>query len=144
MYRMWTLLFGLSVAPLLFAQESKPATPQSQQEMRAIMSGSNKPCSGCGVVTNIRQSGALGQESKQDGISPLYETTRSGPVDNVRPNTLYSSDSKSHGSGKAAPIRWLVTVRYDDGSYSAFEQDDQPSVRKGDRIRVVSGRVEHR
>ena len=37
-----------------------------------------------------------------------------------------------------------MTVRYDDGSYAFFEQDDEPNFAKGDRVDVIDGRVERR
>jgi len=33
-------------------------------------------------------------------------------------------------------------VRYDNGAYAAIEQEVEPQVRKGDRVRVNEGRVE--
>ena len=39
---------------------------------------------------------------------------------------------------------YKMTVRYDDGTYAFFEQDDQPNVRKGDKVEVIDGRVELR
>ena len=38
----------------------------------------------------------------------------------------------------------LVCFKYDDGTYAFFEQDDEPSVRKGDKVEVVDGRIERR
>jgi hypothetical protein len=35
-------------------------------------------------------------------------------------------------------------VRYEDGTYAFIEQHDEPVVSKGDRVRVVEGRVELR
>jgi hypothetical protein len=44
-----------------------------------------------------------------------------------------------------APITtYVITVRYEDGSFAFIEQSDQPVVSKGDRVRVVEGRVEPR
>ena len=36
---------------------------------------------------------------------------------------------------------YKMTVRFDDGTYAFFEQDDKPAVRKGDK-KVIEGRVE--
>ncbi|HRQ95764.1 MAG TPA: hypothetical protein PK440_12315 [Candidatus Accumulibacter phosphatis] len=41
-------------------------------------------------------------------------------------------------------LSYAVTVRYEDGTYAFIEQHDEPTVRKGDRVRVVDGRVELR
>ncbi|MQM32605.1 MAG: hypothetical protein CRU78_19770 [Candidatus Accumulibacter phosphatis] len=45
----------------------------------------------------------------------------------------------------AAPVLiYVLTVRYEDGSFAFLEQSDEPTVHKGDRVRVVEGRVELR
>ena len=46
--------------------------------------------------------------------------------------------------GRKSPkqTNWKVTVRYDNGQYATFDQSDEPSVRKGDKVRVAEGRVQ--
>ena len=39
---------------------------------------------------------------------------------------------------------YKMTVRYDDGTYAFFEQDEKPAVRKGDRIEIIDNRVVRR
>ena len=94
-----------------------------------------------------------GQLAPQGGVSAgdLKAEARvdeSGIGGDIQPVTIAGTGSASKAARKAAkapmPARWLVTVRYDDGSYAAFEQDDQPVVQRGERIQVVSGRVEQR
>lgn len=84
-------------------------------------------------------SGTLSGEARVD---------ESGIGGDVQPVTIAGTGSSSRAARKAAkapePLRWLVTVRYDDGSYAAFEQDDQPVVQRGERVQVISGRVEQR
>ena len=46
--------------------------------------------------------------------------------------------------GRKSPMQtsWRITVRYDNGHYATFDQGDEPSVRKGDKVRVAQGRVQ--
>jgi hypothetical protein len=44
-----------------------------------------------------------------------------------------------------APVTtYIISVRYEDGSFTFVEQDDPPVIVKGDRVRVFDGRVELR
>lgn len=47
-------------------------------------------------------------------------------------------------SANAPMTTYVVTVRYEDGSYAFIEQYDEPAVSKGDQVRVFEGRVEPR
>jgi hypothetical protein len=140
--RFWLLMLcGVLVSPLLFAQESALIIPRSPEEMRKFMDGSDARCPGCGVVTNVRQTKAKGQGgSAQDDLSVDFSGDL-GPDEHIQPLTVFSTNPGSNDAGRAPARNWLVTVRYDDGSYAAFEQDTQPSVRKGDRVQVVAGQV---
>ena len=59
---------------------------------------------------------------------------------------IIGSGSSVRDARKAgAPlVSYVLTVRYDDGSYAFFEQADEPVLRKGDRVQVIDGRVELR
>lgn len=143
--RFWLLMLsGVLMSPLLFAQENALIIPRSPQEMRKFMDGSDASCPGCGVVANVRQARAKGQGGSAQDEASVDFSGDSGPGEDIQPITLLSTNSGSHAAGRAPARNWLVTVRYDDGSYAAFEQDEAPVVRKGDRIQVVSGRVERR
>jgi hypothetical protein len=37
---------------------------------------------------------------------------------------------------------WVVNVRFDDGTNANIEQDTQPPVWAGERVRVTNGRLE--
>lgn len=140
-------LCGVLASPLLFAQGSALIIPRSADDMRQFMSNGDARCPGCGIVSNIRQVAAKGMVGNSDEEAAIARTGDSGPGEDVDTVTHLSIDFQGK-SASAAPAatakRWQVTVRYDDGSYAAFEQDNAPSVRKGDRIQVVDGRVERR
>lgn len=138
----------LFVAPMLSAEESSLIIPRSPEEMRKFMDESDSRCPGCGVVANIRQVEPTGQAGlPREEINPAL-TGDSGPGEDVGTLTIAGTGSQSREARRKAAVPlakpWLVTVRYDDGSYATFEQDSKPAVRKGDRIQVISGRVERR
>ena len=51
---------------------------------------------------------------------------------------------KDAGNANKPETFYKMTVRYGDGTYAFFEQDDEPSVRKGDKVEIIEGRVELR
>ncbi|MDQ5941423.1 MAG: hypothetical protein QG572_236 [Pseudomonadota bacterium] len=148
MSRLCVLVLGFLLAPLLSAAEKPLNIPQSPEEMRKYMTSGDSRCPGCGVVSNVRQVSPQTQPGiAREEVNPA-RTGDSGPGEEVGTLTIAGTGSQSREARKKAaqPTAkpWLVTVRYDDGSYAAFEQDSKPAVRKGDRIQVVSGRVERR
>jgi hypothetical protein len=133
---------------MLAAEESSLVIPRSPQEMRKFMGGSDARCPGCGVVSNVRQVDAKDQAGIAVNGASQARSGDSGPGDDVETLTIAGTGSQSRKARREAakPVAkpWLVTVRYDDGSYAAFELETAPTVRKGDRVQVVSGRVERR
>lgn len=122
--------------------------PQSADDMRKYMASGDARCPGCGVVSNIRQVEPedLGGRSPDAGVE--IRTGESGPGDEIQTVTLAGTGSASRAARQQAakpPAKpWRVTVRYDDGSYASFDQDDRPHLSRGQRVQVVSGRVEPR
>lgn len=148
MSRFWIVLLGLLLSQLSFAADKPLNIPQTPEEMRKYMKDGDARCPGCGVVTNVRQVEAGTQAGMpRDEVNPP-RTGDAGPGEEVSTVTLAGTGSQSRDArrqvAKPAPKPWLVTVRYDDGSYAAFEQEARPAVRKGDRIQVVAGRIERR
>ena len=45
---------------------------------------------------------------------------------------------------QAKQIYYTLVVRHDDGSYATYEQDEAPSLSRGDQVEVVAGRVQAR
>lgn len=122
--------------------------PQSADDMRKYMASGDARCPGCGVVSNIRQVEPedLGGRSPDAGVE--IRTGESGPSEEIQTVTLAGTGSASRAARQQAatpPAKpWRVTVRYDDGSYASFDQDDRPHLSRGQRVQVVSGRVEPR
>ena len=145
------LVFAL-LAGFVFpaAAQSKLVLPQSADDVRKYMVAPDAHCPGCGVVSNVRRLAAPGEggDSGQEAEAVTQTTGDPGPGRDVQTVTILGTGAESRAAraerAKPATGPWRVTVRYDDGSYASFDQNDRPSVRKGDRIQVVSGRVERR
>ena len=135
-------LLCLLAAPLFAHAELK--LPQSQDDFRQLASpAGNGPCTGqCGVVSDVRSA------SRQPGSTPSTASASSvsGIGSNVATTPIIGSGSSVKDARKAGKpaTYYKVTVRYDNGSYAVFEQDNEPTVSKGDPVEVVEGRVEPR
>lgn len=130
------LLIAVGVAPAL--AQSSLVLPSSADDYRKLAKPvvPPGPCTTCGVVTDVR--------SEQIEIGRKAPTaTPGGPV--LQPAPLVVTGTAVQGPPKSSKQTiWKVTVRYDNGSYAAFDQDDEPTVRKGDKVRVAEGKVELR
>lgn len=139
-----SLLFSLAAATGHAEQPVPLSLPQSADDMRQFMAPTDVRCPGCGVVTNVRQV-ASRADAGGAGAAAEVRTGDSGLGDQVTPVTIAGTGNQSkqarRQSAKPVPQPWQITVRYDDGSYAAFEQDEPPKVVKGQRIQVVSGQV---
>lgn len=140
-----TLLLLLLASTGAFAAETQLKLPRDANEIRDYMTPTDSRCPGCGIVSNVRQVQQKGAPRNQQATEPATGGNpdlggESGTA-TIAGTGAASKAARKEARKPAAPA-WLVTVRYDDGSYAAFEQDDRPSVRKGDRIQVNAGKVE--
>jgi outer membrane lipoprotein SlyB len=109
-------------------------------------------CKNCGSVDRVEQ--VAEQEGASRWVAPVVGGVAGGLV-----GSLFGG-----GSGKTAmtvlgaaggayaghrfqqsqsgPSRWSVVVRMDDGSLRTFSETADPGLRSGDRVRVVSNRLE--
>lgn len=102
------------------------------------------PCERCGVVFRVRSESRQGSGRRDPANAARRDV---GSVDGHMVTTpLIGTGSTVKDSRKAAApvLIYVITVRYEDGSFAFFEQNDEPAVHKGDRVRVVEGRVELR
>ena len=130
---------GLSVAlsPWSLA-ESQLKLPSGQDDYRELIEEKRGgPCERCGVVTGIRTQTHAGPRPRNTAppIAPSLVTTPIIGTGRV------VEDARS---ANAPMTTYVVTVRYEDGSYAFIEQYDEPAVSKGDQVRVFEGRVEPR
>jgi len=128
------LLAALCTPPSL-AQSNVilPSSPEDYSKLAkpALPPG---PCTTCGVVTNVRS------EQKEVSRNPL-PATLGGPAIQGAP-IIGTGTTVQDGRKSPKQTSWKVTVRYDNGQYATFDQSDEPSVHKGDKVRVAEGRVQ--
>ncbi len=112
--------------------------PHSDDDYRALIGGaSHGSCEHCGVVQGIRTQTHTGPRvsSPAPVIAPSLVSTPLLGTGSAVEDARHRNDPV---------VVYVITVRYDDGSFAFVEQHDEPLVRKGDRVQVVEGRVEPR
>jgi hypothetical protein len=116
--------------------------PQGPDDFRALAAPERAgPCELCGVVTDVRS--ASRQPSGKQSPAPIPS---SGVGNNVVTTPIVGSGSTVKDARKAArPVTYYkLSVRFADGTFAFFEQDEQPEVVKGDTVEIVDGRVVRR
>jgi hypothetical protein len=140
--RLWKTLAGLAFAlPLLATAQSQLILPRNQDDIRRLTeSAPASPCVKCGVVTDVRSATREPSRSRTPEAPPV-----SGIGNNVATTPIIGKKAVKAARNADQPITFYkLTVRYDDGTYAFFEQDDEPNFGKGDRVDVIDGRVERR
>ena len=143
MIRLWKILVCLAIAlPLLSHAQSKLILPQNQEDIRRLTEQAEAagPCVKCGVVTDLRSAQRERGNSRSPEAPPV-----SGVGNNVATTPIIGKKAVKEARNANQPITFYkLTVHYDDGTYAFFEQDDEPTVGKGDRVDVIDGRIERR
>ncbi len=137
----WLLL---AVPPLSLAQSSLQL-PSGEEDYRVLLEEQRSgPCERCGVVTGIRTQNH--EPARSRNPAAVSQDEMSGMGGSLTTTPIIGSGSSVRDARKAgAPlVSYVITVRYDDGSYAFIEQADEPVPRKGDRVQVIDGRVELR
>ena len=143
MIRLWKILACLAIAwPLLSHAQSKLILPQNQDDIRRLTERADAgPCvNKCGVVTDARSATRQRSQGRAPEAPPV-----SGIGNNVATTPIIGKKAVKEARNADQPVTFYkLTVRYDDGTYAFFEQDDEPNFAKGDRVDVIDGRVERR
>ena len=116
--------------------------PQGPDDFRALSAPENAgPCERCGVVTDVRSASRQPTRSQSPAAMPT-----SGIGNNVATTPIVGSGSSVKDARQAAkPVTYYkLSVRFADGTFAFFEQDEQPAVVKGDTVEIVEGRVVRR
>ena len=133
------LLLALALPAFALAQ-SQLILPQSQDDVRKLMQTDDAgPCDKCGVVTDVRA------EARPPKSRASARPADSGIGGNLTTTPIFGSGSVVRDARKAnkSTTYYKMTVRFDDGTYAFFEEDDEPNVHKGDRVKIVDGQVVH-
>jgi hypothetical protein len=135
------LLFALMLPPAALAQ-SKLILPQSPDDFSKLTKSERSgPCDKCGVLTNVRSEKRSNSQRKTPPPPPA-----SGISSHVATTPIISTGSAVKDARNAnKPLTFYkMTVRYDDGTYAFFEQDEKPALHKGDKIEIIDNRVVRR
>lgn len=121
-----------------FAQ-SHLILPQTPDEVRALTQSADPAgaCPTCGTLVNVR--------SEQREAPPKRTAPAAGS--GLQTTTVLASGTTPKALREARQARqtyYTLVVRHDDGSFASYEQDEAPSLTKGDRVEVVAGRVQAR
>jgi hypothetical protein len=139
--RDWKTLACLLLALPLLAR-AELILPQSQDDIRRLTERADAgPCvNKCGVVTDVRGATRERSQDRAPEAPPV-----SGIGSNVATTPIIGKAAVKDARNAKKPVTFYkMTVRYDDGSYAFFEQDEQPAVAKGDPVEIIDGRVERR
>jgi hypothetical protein len=129
----------LALLALALPARAELILPQTQDDIRQLSTKADSgPCVKCGVITDVRSERRQPTAGQTTAAPPA-----SGIGNNVATTPLIGSGSavKDARNAKKPVTVYKMTVRFDDGTYAFFEQDDQPAVSKGDRVEVIDGRV---
>ena len=145
-----TFLFLLlcTTAGALAQPPAPPAAPPSVVKPHA-------PCADCGVITSVRSI------SKQEATAASAARNSSssndappGALDESKPPGLVASIPLGGGKpqvgsatrvGQDAPVStkvWEVIVRLDSGQFRVLTLEAQPDYQKGDRVKIVEGKLQ--
>jgi hypothetical protein len=131
------LLLALVLPGFALAQ-SGLILPQSSDDLRKLLRNDAGPCEKCGVVTNVRT------EARQPESRPSPQPSGGSIGGNIATTPILGSGSVVDDARNAhkSTTYYKMTVRLDDGTYAFFEQDDEPAVHAGERVKIIDGRVE--
>ena len=118
------------------AAQTTLVLPQNIDELQAMTAPDGKiTCTHCGVLVNVaQQQRDAGAKRQNKPVEGGLETT-----------TVLASNTTRKALRQARQPQmetyYRLTVRLDDGSFAFYEQDDTPTLEKGDRVEIVAGRV---
>jgi len=134
--QMWMTLLVVALAMALclawLASVLERVAPDLAPGVAAVTSGTEPPCGNCGVIENVRELRAAA--ARQEG-APHAAGGRAGIVMIIL--------AALGGNFRIDPAKiYEVEVRMQDGSVRTIQSTTAPARRSGDRVRVVSGRIE--
>jgi hypothetical protein len=138
-------LAGLaSVAVRPVAAQSTLHLPSSPAEYRDLAreAVADEPCERCGVVVSVREEIAGPPPGRRAGAAVPQTGGALGPDVANAAERIAAVQSRRAELQHPRAAGYLVTVRYDDGSYGRVALEDKPALRRGDRVRHVRNTLE--
>ena len=148
---------SLAAAALTLLTWTLPAAAADQQGAQpAPQAAPPVTCRDCGVLRSVREvrTERKGRTPDVYVTSPQYQDARPFDKPLIGPAITFSWGAGSSTQPKIGAvgspemqqrlidISYEITIRFDDGRFGLFDQDNADGLRPGDRVRVVKGRVE--
>jgi len=132
------LVLAICSGSVAATAQSNLKIPQSPEEYKELMREKDgKPCTTCGVVVSLRTRSIAVNSKNSPSVAPLNPGTDAGPGVDIATVPI--------GKGSVKPIKpeiiHVISVKYDNGSYGFVEQENEPTLKMGQRVRVTDGRV---
>jgi hypothetical protein len=132
--QLWVTLLAVSLAVALCLAWMAPVVewvaPNPNPGMGASTAGAKSPCGNCGVIEEVRELRAAA--SRQEGT----------PQAGGRAGVVMIILGALGGKFRIDPAKiYEVEVRMQDGSVRTFQSTTAPARKRGDRVRVVGGRI---
>jgi len=139
-------LFALAALAVAAAHaQTSLKLPQSSREYLELLKGSESDeCPGCGVVTSVRVV-ASGRPPAPASPPAGLPSTGTGIGNEGAPSSpLFARETREYHESvrQGGPTHYVVTVRFFDGSFGEYRQFVEPTVQRGDRVRLIEDRVE--
>lgn len=141
-------------AALLFAAASLPAPaqtglkiPQDAGQMQKLLKEpAGADCARCGVVVSTMTEASAGPRTPQRPNLARNPSLMGGPGGQLGTVPIVGAGgaAKEYRAPDGPITVWVVVVQLDDGRLDRIEQETDPQVRKGDRVRVTDRGVELR
>jgi len=145
-----------ALAVLAWALPAAGADAQQGAQQAAPQATPAVSCRDCGVLRSVREvrTERKGRVPDVYVTSPQYQDARPfdkpliGPAISLSWGAGSSTQPKIGAVGspemqqRLIDISYEITVRFDDGRFGLFDQDNADGLRPGDRVRVANGRVE--
>ena len=127
-------LFLFASAPLL--AQTNLILPKSAEDIRALSKQTETAvCPPCGIVTNI-------QPVQRDPVAKHSAVT---PEPGLETTAVFASNTPRKQLRQERQPKmetyYKISVRFDDGTYAIYDQDETPVVQKGDRVGLSDGKV---
>jgi len=139
-------IFAIAALAAAAAQaQTSLKLPQSSRDYLELLKGSESDeCPGCGIVTAVRA--VMGGSPPVPGSPPAGLPPAGTALGNegAPSSPLFARETRQYAESvrQPRPTQWVVTVRFFDGGFGEYPQLTEPTVQRGDRVRLVEDRVE--
>ncbi len=139
-------IFALAVLAVAAAHaQTSLKLPQSSRDYLELLKGSESDeCPGCGVVTSVRVVAGGPPAAPASPPAGLPSTGTGIGSEGAPSSPLFARETREYHESvrQGGPTHYVVTVRYFDGSFGEYRQFVEPTVQRGDRVRLIEDRIE--